>query len=632
MKRVSHFSSPENPWGKSHTPKRYLNPPFSESMFTMWPNTMILLGETEDGLSPQKKGVALHHNESKLPSAAMVFHYDYRLPDSKAATYKTREDGIPIHTIMQDMGPFCTEMESFCSIDRNPTAYTKFTVRNELDTPISDRIIMTARTGSEYILLGVIEPDGYRTAEPSMRYILELPGWTQGGGRATDGTYTVYYRASENVELDERSPLGVLLDISLKPGEEAVIYFAFGRGNTSPDFSYEEEKEKTIAFWEGELSRIRLFPKKEDPFFYAMYRSLVSQGLQMFTYAKDSEFVRLRQGGLQRLMWPADVRSMIRALARIGDFEVYLDAILNTYFNMLQKESGEVITIGIPWGGVTGSVLFAFGACAKYNQNLYEKYKDRAYHAFRWIEEQRAMSTKDPSLASGLFIPYRNSDYPADGQMWQVTDVFNIHGYVLYLQGLKANADPKAEEVKSALNEYMEAMKRVANKAVEACKDSDALILPHDARMDPEIEERMRKGVLGENSNFWVLNLGVLGFDTDAAKKLLHTRMTLNNEYKNGTVCPFSVSPANRKHGRRWYGSWTDMELYYYCRRTGNDEMAKEILDAQINYHMTNEFYMMERYDDSDPYYAPWCPNCSANGRTISMLCDWYVERESEEL
>ena len=199
------------------------------------------------------------------------------------------------------------------------------------------------------------------------------------------------------------------------------------------------------------------------------------------------------------------------------------------------------------------------------------------------------------------------------------------------MQGLKANGDKHTEEVRTAFEDYMAAAKRIADSAVEAWKDSEELHFPEDARMKAEIEEEMKKGVLSDHTDLWILNLGLLGWDTEAAKKVLHTHLVVENQYENGTVCPFAPSDAS-KNGRKWYGSWTDMELYYYCRRTGNDTMAKEILDAQINYHMTNEFYMMERYDDSNPYYTPWCPNCSANGRTISMLCDWYVEREDETL
>ena len=42
---------------------------------------------------------------------------------------------------------------------------------------------------------------------------------------------------------------------------------------------------------------------------------------------------------------------------------------------------------------------------------------------------------------------------------------------------------------------------------------------------------------------------------------------------------------------------------------------------------MTDEYYMVERYADNDPYYVPWSPNSSANGRLISMLLDFYGDQ-----
>ena len=37
---------------------------------------------------------------------------------------------------------------------------------------------------------------------------------------------------------------------------------------------------------------------------------------------------------------------------------------------------------------------------------------------------------------------------------------------------------------------------------------------------------------------------------------------------------------------------------------------------------MTPEYYVCERYCDNDPYFVPWLPNGSGNGRIIDMLLD----------
>jgi len=629
MKQVTHFSSMEQPWGKSHTPKRYIHPPFAENIVTMWPNGTVLIGEIQGGAHPQHSMLG-KRDESNLPSAAMALVYRDKFLDLKNVTYKTRTDGIPVHTLVQNMGTLTFEMESFCNMERVPTAYTKLVIRNNTDKEISDRVGVIARTGPEFDLLGVREPDGYAVQEPSIYRWMLLPVWQQDEQKMTDGTYVVHFQAAEDICVFSKDTFGEYFNFRLPPHGETYVYLAFGREKINEKFSYEEERTKTESFWEGELSRIKVFPQKEDPYFYAMYRSLVAQGLQMFCYPQGINYVYLRQGGLQRLMWPTDVRSMIRALARIGDFENYLDAIFYTYFYVMQAKNGEIINFGVPWRSVTGSVLFSFGATAMYSKSLYEKYKDKAYQAFRWIEEERGKSAADPSLASGLFPPGRASDYAADGQIWAQTDHWNLQGYALYAKGLKAQGDIHAAEVAAAFEDYMCCARKVVTKAVEQQKDSDILRIPVDARLDPEIEKIMQEQICDDSYELGIVNLGLLGDDTENARKVLKNHFEIQHKYENGLCVPFTEY-GQPPEGRQWYGSWADMEVYSYYRRIGKDEQAKEILDAQLNYMMTSEYYMSERYADHDPYYLPWCPNCSANGRTISMLCDWYIDREAEK-
>ncbi len=625
MKKVTHFTSLEKPWGKSHTPLRYIHPPFAEEIVTMWPNMTVMLGEIQGGAYPQKT-VTGRITESALPSAAMAFLVRDKLLNPKNAEYKTRGDGIPIHTCVQNLGAFTLEAESFCNTERVTTAFTKLIVRNNTKNEYNGNIGLITRTGPEFDLLGVYEPDGYNELEPSVFRWMLLPQWKYDGGKITDGTYSVYMHIPQNVSVSF-GEFFCNFTVALPPCAEAVLYFAFGRGEISSDFSYDDEKAKTEAFWEHELSKIKVFPKKDDSYFFAMYRSLVSQGLQMFCYPQGVNYALLRQGGLQRLVWPTENRCMIRALARIGDFGEYLEPIFNTYFHVMQANSGQIKNFGIPWSSVTGSVLYAFGAASVYHKDIYEKYKDDAYRAFLWAESQREISKKNSEYAFGLFPPDRASDYAAVGQVWGQTDCWNLQGYEWYLKGLETRHDPNAAQVKTAFEDYMACMKAVLKKAAEQQKDSDILDLPADARMVPEIEEVVVKGILSKCYELELLNLGVAGYDTDEARKILHHHFEINNEYENGLTTPYAPSAAAPDMGRRWYLSWWDSEMYYYCRRIGNDKTAEKILEAQLNYAMTDEYYMAERYDDHDPYFLPWCPNCSANGRTISMLCDWYIDR-----
>ena len=55
-------------------------------------------------------------------------------------------------------------------------------------------------------------------------------------------------------------------------------------------------------------------------------------------------------------------------------------------------------------------------------------------------------------------------------------------------------------------------------------------------------------------------------------------------------------------------------------------DRAKEIIDDA----MTSEYYMIDHYHENDPYFCPWSPNASANGRLINMLLDCYSERKGK--
>ncbi len=69
-----------------------------------------------------------------------------------------------------------------------------------------------------------------------------------------------------------------------------------------------------------------------------------------------------------------------------------------------------------------------------------------------------------------------------------------------------------------------------------------------------------------------------------------------------------------------WYVNFPDSYWFHIWKRLGEKEKMMEVYEAQIKYAMTDEYYMIERYADNDPYYVPWSPNASATGRTLLMM------------
>jgi hypothetical protein len=73
-----------------------------------------------------------------------------------------------------------------------------------------------------------------------------------------------------------------------------------------------------------------------------------------------------------------------------------------------------------------------------------------------------------------------------------------------------------------------------------------------------------------------------------------------------------------------WYVSTAEACFFRYFLRHGMYERCEEIIRDNIRFAMTDEYYMIERFHENEPYFIPWSPNASANGRLIKMLVDYY--------
>ncbi|NLD86839.1 MAG: hypothetical protein GX633_01080, partial [Clostridiales bacterium] len=263
-------------WKRPFTNKRYLHPPFAENMFTMWPELRVICGDIiEKTYGYRSSGFRILVGEDMLS------------PDFKNVTYETRNDGIPIHSLSQYLGQYSIHMESFCSIDRIPTCYTKFTLENNTDTQVSDVIAILPRTGREDHLVGT-EVDGYAHYDSNVHnWGFLTTDWRMNGNLLTDGDYNILLKGINELEPEWQEDVPglewykrrlVKLRFSLNPKESISFFCAFRHGEVS-DFEYEDKKNKTLAFWQGELKRLKVSPGGEK--YVPMVSSLVCQCLQM---------------------------------------------------------------------------------------------------------------------------------------------------------------------------------------------------------------------------------------------------------------------------------------------------------------------------------------------------------------
>ena len=136
-------------WKKPFTNKRYLHPPFAENIFTMWPDLKVICGDV------------IEKTHGYISSGFRILvGEDLESPDFTEVKYNTRADGAPIHSLSQSIGDYTIRMESFCNIERRPTAFTEVVIENNTDRRLNETIALLPRTGREDHLVGT-EVDGY---------------------------------------------------------------------------------------------------------------------------------------------------------------------------------------------------------------------------------------------------------------------------------------------------------------------------------------------------------------------------------------------------------------------------------------------------------------------------------------
>ncbi len=622
----------EDKWERPVTTRRYLHPPFAEELATMWSQMALFIGD-------------IYEKDEKKPySAACQFLVgkDFQIPDFKTVKLITSEDGSPVHGLIYDFGDYTVEAESFCNIKTSPTVYTKFTFTNKVLWPVTDSFGFLLRTYNEQTLNGIFDLDGYCTHNPNIRAWGDAPRhWrAEKENFLTDDTYKIYFNDIEDLRpawVGEEAGLcwhergKHTFAFTLDAGESKTFYMAFGKGATET-FDYEAEKEKAVVFWNQELERIKVYPKKENPILRKMYRHLVSQLLQMFSHHVGKyDYVLIRQGSLQRRMWPGEVYEFLMALDRIGDFDDYTEKAYEMFFKRLQftegENKGQVGNLDgtLPWGSNTSAVVegLAYKLLVKDDDRYYKKYRDNLYAAFRWMEKTRRSTIHSDLPGKGLFPPMRSSDWEAVCQDWSFTDVHNLLAYQRVLEAFSKYQDIAVPEIKDAMEDYQACIKSCWEKELEEQAGSDELI--HYGVLGAEKEDPMISVPNVARIGNMIIT-GIIPYEGGYIEKYLKYYAN-RNVFRNGL---HEILTANLQYynmnwiGYTHYTSTGDHVWFKYYMKSGQKSLAEETLKAQLKYSMTDEYYMIERFASNDPYYVPWSPNASANGRTIMMLCDFY--------
>ena len=531
-------------------------------------------------------------------------------------------------------------MESFCDISRRPTSFTEFIITNNTCREIDETIALLPRTGREDHLVGT-EVDGYAHYDSNVHNWGFLPSnWRREGDLLTDGEYEILLQ-TDGFETGWQGDLPGLvwykrrllkLSFTLAPHGSMSFYCAFRHGKTAP-FDYEEQKAKTLAFWHRELKRLRRSPGGAQ--YSGMVNNLVAQCLQMFAYPVGKDYVLPRQGGLQRVIWPCEGIEFLMALDRLGDFFDYTGTAYDTYFFTLQLKEGEDAGAiqnlsGQRWGSITGGSCFG---CAKHllhrdSREAFDKFKDALYLAFGWMQRQRAKTANGEYPGVGIFPPMKSTDWPGESQSWTFTDATNLLGYKWMAEAFERFGDGRAGEIRAAYEDYMFCMKRILADEVARNRRQGEILISN--KVGEELDDPPSGAYLADGPGT-LLRAGVIEHGSETAK-LVERFFRNRGMMKNGLTglmndgLIFQGHNADPWAGHVWYTSFGDLYWFYNWLESGEREKAARTLFAQMKWGMSKEYYMLERYADNDPYWTPWMPNASANGRLLQMMAEYFED------
>ena len=616
-------------WKKPFTSKRYVHPPFSENMFTMWPDMMLICGDVVEATRGYRSAGLrlLYGDEPEAPLYSEV-------------KYETREDGAPVHRIHQMCGECAVTMESFCTIERKPVCYTEFLFENPSEQEISVKMALLPRTGQEEYLTGS-EVDGYAHYNTNVHNWGYIPTqWTYQKDKMTDGEYEILLKNEDSFVLqwqgDEKGLPWyqrrlLTFEVSLKPFACKRLQLAFRHGEAA-SFDYDREKENVLAYWKEKQGRIRIYPGGEK--YHKLVSNLVMQCLQMFSYPVGKDYVLPRQGGMQRVIWPVEAVEFLMALDRIGDFSDFTQQAYETFFFTLQAKDGEDCGAvqnlsGQKWGSITGGSCMGCAVHLLYRKDkaAFMHFREPLLLAFHWMERQREKTRNGRFAGTGLFPPMQSCDWPEVGQSWCMTDGTNLLGYRYLAEVFELFEDSESEKIRKAYDDYMKSMKEVLRREEEKNTSTEEIFLPNKIG---EIPSDPPKGAYFADGPGMLLRAGVIESGSHTAKLVenwFRNRQLMKNGFtgrmNTGRLAYHDTDPWA---GHTWYTSFSDLYWFYEWLHTGERQKAEQTLKAQMKWGMSEEYYLPERYADNDPYYTPWMPNASANGRLLMMMADFYKE------
>ncbi len=624
--------SSKEKWQRPFTIQRYINPPLADDLITMFADGKIMYKDID---------IYVKNADTRASAIKVFFGENVEEINFKKIKYNVDKEGVPVHSFNYKFKDLLIHYEAFCDNALSATSYVKVSLTNPTDKTIKEKVSVMARTGiMERIMCGNIS--AYNTFDTNPRIWGFIPSdFVFENGVLQDNelkvTFDKKFKAiwhGDEIGMPNYLRHFVEFEVEIEKNSTTDFIFKVERPTkNSNGLNYEEERAKIYDFWLKELDNIKYYPGRTKKQYYTMIRTLVSNSLQMFATQKGTNMILPRQGGTQSMIWPAEARSMLVGLLRIGNFDKYVDMATDLYLNTLQLKEGEnkgqFVTLGhsIPWSSITYAILSTLADYAYYrDENKFNEFKGAILDAVDWIERKRHSN----DLYPGLMPAMRATDWPEIAHFWGA-DHGNISVYKKLIMVFEKYGDyENANKIKSYYEDYTKVFKeKVVNKAINNFDNGNELFIPLTLEdLDKPLKLPYTKNPYLGNAPS-LANSGMIDPMGETIKHIENyfTNRRLHKNGLHGLMNDLLLGmglTSDPWAGHMWYTGFVDQGWFNLFMKQGRYDEAKETLDAQLKYSMSKEYIMLERFMDNDKYFCCWQPNASANGRTFEMLLDYY--------
>jgi len=622
-------------WPRPKTQKIYLHAPLAQRVVLMWPTMMVSnLDFADNGKHTRQDSTAMI-----LLNGEQAEQFDYN-----ETRFAPVNGSVPIYTALQKQDCVDIAMEAFCSMDRNPGVYLKVTLTNTGNYTADDCIGLLARTGDDQYINNN-QDTGYNDYEPNVgTWFLLKKNWTHDGLNATDGHARISVRATDNICVEWVEPVVekfaadryFRFRYALEPGETATFWAAQGWEKDVSADNYELQRAQTEAAWAQIHAQVQLEPVTDNPVYQKVYRSMITQCLQMLARYPDKELVVPRQGDVGCYIWPWEAASFLIPLDRVGLHQYTAPAyqyLIERWFHAGGEDDGKIMSNHQQWGRLNGSVIWGISEHLLYtrDQAEYEYYVPYLDRMLAWMERQRAKTQTIPGkVYGGIFPAMKASDWPEVTQHWTSTDTGNLEGLEAMVRLYETFDNPNAAYVRGVYEDYLGAMKAIAADIYKGHEDDEAFIFPHQLCIPFEETETSAFAVGGALHLF---DFKVLDVHSRAFEQM--ERWMQDKGFQADGLVGRMSNCGGGNHGRYariYYTVNGEVSWIRHYKARGENEKAAKTFRALMKYCMTPEYIVSERYCPDCVWFSPWQPNASASGRILRILLDWFGERRPENV